>query len=134
MTLEQVTQSIADALQPLTSQIPELLVVPRAMPQATPPCIDIYPAREFQRGAGMGVGNTRVWFTVRARVNANDDIAANSLLLRLLDPNGPDSVEAALVDAEAVLDNDQGLITGFEVFPDSGGDLLGCTWTVGVFL
>ena len=68
----------------------------------TPPSLDIYPGAPFQTGAGFGVGQSQVWFTIRARVSTADQEAGMKLLLRLMDPNDPASVEAAIADTVTV--------------------------------
>jgi hypothetical protein len=132
VSLNDTVEAIAAALEPLTGEIPELQIYPGFLTNPTPPAIDIYPAPLFQLGAGFGVANKRVWWMIRASVSEADIAAANHLLLRLLDVDDPASVEAAIVDV-AVVDNDQGQVSGFETHPDRPG-LIGCHWIVGVFL
>ena len=76
--------------------------VPVPQPNPTPPALDIYPGAPFQTGAGFGVGQSQVWFTIRARVSTADQEAAMQLLLRMMDPNDPAIVEAAIADTAAV--------------------------------
>jgi hypothetical protein len=134
MSLQDAMQTLADALEPLTGEIPELQILPRWTGNPTPPCIDIYPApSDFQQAAGAGVASKRAWFVVRARASITDEQAANDLLLALLDPAGPASVEQALYTAGAVIDNDRGAVNGFTVYADSP-EMLGCDWTIGVFV
>ena len=134
MTLAEVMEGIATALQPLASEVEGLQVYPYLNSNPTPPSLDVYPASPFQTGAGFGVGNSQVWFTVRARVGTGDQEAAMKLLLRLMDPNDPASVEAALEDTAAV--SPEGVSEFREYIEDSAtnGRLLGCEWRVTTFL
>jgi hypothetical protein len=134
-SLNETVQAIAAALAPLTGEVDGLQVYPYFNGNPTPPSIDIYPPDPFQEGAGFGPGSKRVWFTVRARVATNDWEAASQLLLRLLDPNDPASVEAALaVDELATVDNTNGSVSGFRRYADDGQDqMIGCEWRVGVW-
>lgn len=134
MTLAEVMEGIATALQPLASEVEGLQVYPYLNSNPTPPSLDVYPASPFQTGAGFGVGNSQVWFTVRARVATADQEAAMKLLLRLMDPNDPASVEAALEDTAAV--SPEGVSEFREYIEDSAtnGRLLGCEWRVTTFL
>lgn len=136
MTLLEAVEGMAAALEPLTLEIPGLQIHPYFNNQPTPPSIDIYPADSFQQGAGMGVGEKQVTWTVRARVSPADPVAASTTLLRLLDANDPASVEAALAngDPEAVVGTD-GAVSGFRVYQDEAtGALLGCEWQLEVFV
>lgn len=128
-------QAIAAALEPLTDEVDGLQIYPYWNGNPTAPSIDVFPSDPFQVGAGFGIGSSRAWFTVRARVSTVDQQAASELLLRLLDPNDPASVEAALAaDDTATIDN-QSTVSGFRRYADDGADnLLGCEWRVGVFL
>jgi hypothetical protein len=133
-SLNELVNDIATALEPLTVEIPELQVYAYYNPLPTPPSIDVYPSEPFQEGAGFGVGQKRVWFTVRARVNVADPLAGSQLLLQLLDANDAASVEAALAAIDVVVD-DQSSVSGFRRYSDDQGDgLLGCEWRVGAFL
>ena len=89
MTLAETMEAIAEALQPLGAEIEGLQVYPYLNSNPTPPSLDIYPGAPFQTGAGFGVGQSQVWFTIRARVATADQEAAMKLLLRLMDPNDP---------------------------------------------
>jgi hypothetical protein len=135
VSLNDTLHEIADALGLLTGEIAELQVYPYYNSNPTPPSVDVYPADPFQEGSGFGIGSSRVWFTVRARVSMADPLAGNQLLLRLLDPNDPASVEAALAAGDtATIDNSGSGVSGFRRYADDNADLLGCEWRVGVFL
>jgi hypothetical protein len=121
------------ALQPITDTIPELQIYGSYNENPSPPSIDMWPATPFQIGAGMGVGNTRVWYVVRAVLAVGDLRGAYDQLLELLDPNGPASVEAALANVDVVVDTINGEITGIGPFTDVS-DAVGATWRVGAYL
>ena len=134
MSLAGAMEEIAAALDPLRTEIPELQVYPYLNPFPTPPSLDIYPSAPFQTGAGFGVGNSQVFFAVRARVSTADHEAAMKLLLRMMDPNDPASVEAAIADTAAV--TPEGVSEFREYLEDTAGNgrLLGCEWRVSLFL
>jgi hypothetical protein len=127
-------EEIADALRPLSAEIPDLQVYPYWNDNPSPPALDVYPATPFQLGAAFGMGASQVYFVVRARVNMNDPESAQLLLLRMLDPHDPASVEAALIDV-AVIPNDRE-VGGFRQYGDDTAEarMLGCDWTVSTFL
>jgi hypothetical protein len=115
--------AVAASLDPLTQTVDGLQITNRQNPTPTPPSIDVYPAAlsgepgSFRNGWDETV-------TVRARVTTPDDVAAQDVLLGLMDVDGPTSVIAALqTDPRfAVLER-----SGFQPYP---GDLLGCEWVV----
>ena len=134
MTLAETMEQIAEALEPIASEIEGLQVYPYLLTNPTPPALDIYPGSPFQTAAGFGVGNSQVFFTIRARVSTADQEAANKLLYRMLDPNDAASVEAALEDTAVVVPEG---VSGFREYLEdtaSNGRLLGCEWRVSVFL
>ena len=134
MTLAETMEAIAGALAPVAAEVDGLQIYPYLNSNPTPPSIDIYPGSPFQTGAGFGVGQSQVWFTVRARVSTADQEAAMKLLLRMMDPNDPASVEAAIADTVAV--TPEGVSEFREYLEDSAsnGRLLGCEWRVSCFL
>ena len=69
VTLAETMEDIADALAPVTAEVDGLQVYPFLNSNPTPPALDIYPGAPFQTGAGFGVGQSQVWFTIRARVS-----------------------------------------------------------------
>jgi hypothetical protein len=132
--LAGLMEAIADALQPLTTEIGGLQIYPYLNSNPTPPSLDLYPGDPFQTGAGFGVGQSQVFFTIRARISTADQEAGQKLLLRMLDPGDPASVEAAVEDVATVVPEG---ISGFrEYLEDSStnGRLLGCEWRVSTFL
>ena len=130
MTLAEAQADIVAALQPLKTVVPDLQVYGGRNQEPTPPSLDVYPADPFQTGAGMGISSKRVSFTIRARVNQADQ-EAQQLLLRLLDPEDPASVEAALYTADAAEIGNDDYVSGFR---DDLDGLLSCEWRVSVFL
>ena len=89
VTLAETMEDIADALAPVAAEVDGLQVYPFLNSNPTPPALDIYPGAPFQTGAGFGVGQSQVWFTIRARVRTADQESAMRLLLRMMDPNDP---------------------------------------------
>ncbi len=131
MTVMEAWQDIVTALQSLKTEIPDLQVFRGRNSQATPPSLDVYPGDPFQIGAGFGVRAKRVFFTVRARISSADQ-DAQELIVRMLDPEDPASVESALVEADAAaVANDDGYVSGLR---DELDGTLSCEWRVTVFL
>jgi hypothetical protein len=134
VTLQEAIDAMTQALQPLKTEIPELQIYGYWLRNPTPPSLDIYPGEPFQDGAGFGAGDKRVFWTVRARVSVADPEAGTRLLLRLLDPNDPASVEVALATAGAAIGNDDA-VSGFRTYSDVGDtDMLGAEWRVEMFV
>lgn len=143
-TLIGVMEEIAAALQPIAVEIEGLQIVPLLNPNPTPPSIDIFPAAPFQTDAGFvaydeetGVvtPQAQLHFVIRARVSTSDQDAGQKLLLRMLDPTDPASVEAAIVDS-ATVEADGGVSEYREYLEDTAenGRLLGAEWRVSTFL
>lgn len=135
LTLPELLQSVADALQPIAGEIDGLQIYPYWSDVPTPPALDVYPSTPFQVGAGFSAGNNLVFLTVRARVSMGDPTSGQQLLLRMLDPADAASVELALSEAELVT-TDAG-ISGFTQYADDGPAnerMLGCEWRVSSFL
>jgi hypothetical protein len=134
VSLSGAMEAIAAALQPLSTEIEGLQVYAFLNSNPTPPSLDIYPGAPFQTGAGFGVGQSQVWFTIRARVSTADQEAGMRLLLRMMDPNDPASVEAAIANTATV--TPEGVSEFREYLEDtsSNGRLLGCEWRVSTFL
>jgi hypothetical protein len=133
VTLEFLQDEIADALEPLSAQIPGLQVYRGWLDNPTPPQIDIYPPPGlFLSGGGFGPAAKQVFWTVRLRVNMADPPAAQQLLLSMLDPSNPASVTVALERVAA----EPAEVSGFHQYADDSGEerLLGCEWTVSQFL
>jgi hypothetical protein len=134
-SVQELLLELVEALAPLQQELPELNVYAGYVENPTPPCIDVYPGTPFQEGAGMGVASKRVFFTVRARVGTGDMSSAQALLLRLLDPADVASVEAALLEVDAVVAEDG--VIGFTQYADDSGAaerMIGSEWRIGAFL
>jgi hypothetical protein len=134
MTLAQLQAAIADALRPLEAEIEGLQVYGFLNANPSPPSLDVYPGDPFQTGAGFGVGESRVYFTIRARVSTADQEGGQRQLLRMLDPQDTASVEAALADVAVAVPEG---VSGFREYLEeasSDGRLLGCEWRVSAFL
>ena len=132
MTLQQALDAMIAALQPVVDEIPGLQVG-FWRPNPTPPSIAIYPGDPFQEGSAFGLGEKRVYWTVRAVVSNVDPAAGPELLLRLLDTNDPASVEAALDTCDAVIGNED-TVSGLRNYTDVGPDLVGAEWRVEMFV
>jgi hypothetical protein len=133
VTLAEIMEEIAAALEPISDEVEGLQVYPFFNANPTPPALDIYPASPFQTGAGFGP-DAQIFFTIRARVSTADQEAAMRLLLRLLDTNDPASVEAAIAARAAVTPEG---VSDFREYTDgqlADGRLLGCEWQVTRFL
>lgn len=135
MTVSELIVAIGDRLdEVLTSEIEGLQVVPFLNVNPTPPSIDLYPGDPFQTGAGFGVGESQVFFTIRARVSTADSASGQQLLLRMLDPQDSASVESAIEDVATVVPEG---VSGFREYLEESatdGRLLGCEWRVTAFL
>ena len=132
-SVQTLPGEIAAALAPLQSQIDGLQVSPELVEIPTPPQIDIYPpAGLFMEHVGMGYASVRVYWTIRLRVNAEDLSSAQKLLLRMMDPTDPASVLVAL-DQVAYQSAE---LSGYSRYADDSGEvrMLGCEWTVSMFL
>jgi hypothetical protein len=120
--LAEIIEAITASLDPLTVEIRGLQITPGINPNPTPPSIDVYPADVS--GTPASINGWEESFTVRARVSTPDDLAAQELLLSLMDADGPTSVIAALRTNSGFAVDER---TGFQPYP---GDYLGCEWRV----
>jgi hypothetical protein len=138
-TLPEIVQGLADALEGVRTAVEGLQVYPYLNPNPTPPSIDIYPADPFQDAEGFSPAK-RLFFTVRARASSADTETSGQLvLLQLLEPTGPTSVEEALcwnglgglVESVTVAAESP---SGYRVYPDPGGgpSLVGVEWRLEV--
>lgn len=135
MNLAEAIEEVADALRPLRDEVADLQVAGYWNDDPTPPCLDVFPGNPFQTGSAFQRGGAQVFLTVRARVGMADVMAGQALLLRMLDPEDPLSVEAALWDADwaVVVEG----VSGFTQYADDVATverLLGCEWRVTKFL
>jgi hypothetical protein len=135
-TTAEIMDALAVQLASELATVDGIQVVGRLWWNPTPPCIDIYPASPAQGADAFG-GTKELYMIVRARINTPDSEGAQEVLLGMMDPTGPDSVEAA-IEADDTLG---GVVQYAHVMPDSpsgfevfgvpgGGDLLGSTWRV----
>src|SRR5262245_55837809 len=133
-TNQEIIEGMAAALSPIAAAIPDLQIYPGWLPTPSPPSLEIFPADPFQAPEGFSKSKT-LFFTVRARASMNDTDSGQQILLQLLEPDGPTSVETALcwdglnglVDSVAVA---EGTPSGYREYTDGDtGRLLGCEWT-----
>lgn len=109
--------------------IPSLQVTGRVHPNPTPPCIDMYPSDPFTEATGFGKGMKDYFIDVRARVNLDDSVAGQDLLLSMMDTTSSTSVEQAILSTTS-------LSSGGTIRSVEGprwrpfGDLVGAFWTV----
>ena len=137
-TNQQIMEGLAQALAPVATAVPDLQVYAGWLPTPSPPSVEVFPGDPFQEAEGFSKAK-RLFWTVRARVAMTDTDSGQSLLLQLLEPDGPTSVEAALcwdglgglVDSVSVA---EGTPSGFREYTDGDfpGRLLGCEWRVEV--
>jgi len=125
VTLEENRQLVESTLLTLVADIPELQVTGYYNTNASYPSIDIYPADPSQEAMGYGSASQEAFWTVRARVNVTDDLAAQQVLLKLLEP--ATGVGAALIEADLNVQE----WSGYREYPDMvDGRVLGCEWRV----
>jgi hypothetical protein len=138
-SLIEIVEAMAAALAPIAATIDGLQVVSMMNANPTPPSIDIYPDTPFQDR--LGDDDAAVFFLVRARTTFADSVAGQQGLYRLLDPHGPESVQAHLEDDQSLGGVVQSLavepngVSGFAEFIEdaqTGGRLVGATWRVRV--
>lgn len=135
MTLLETAQAIADALEPLQDDIPDLQIQPFLLPWPTPPAIDIYPAVEF--GQAHTQGRRQTAWTVRARVGTADHEAGQTDLYRLMEPDAVWGLLRDMTTSELAVQGvtgPSGFLTYLEPQQPIGqaGMLLGCEWEVTV--
>ena len=118
----------------LASYSGNIQVIARMMSQPTPPTIDMYPG-DISRGtdaAAFGLEGEFL-FTVRARVNDNDEDSQQDLLLAFMDDHNALSVPMALL-ADPTLGGVATSVdvidpTGFVVYPFGDQSLIGFQFT-----
>ncbi len=137
--LAAILDAMADAINEVMDDEDSIQVVSRLnfSPQS-PTSVDMFPADPFRgiEAAGFGQRMGELVFTVRARVNTPDEDGAQDMLLNLLDDEHEFCLAAALENdatlgglvAQLVVDGD----TGFRIFDDPPGAMLGCSWRVRV--
>jgi hypothetical protein len=112
----------------------DVQVEPRMVAAPSPPTIDMYPG-DLSRGTeatSFGVNGEHL-FTVRARVNENDPVANQDLLLAFMDDVNDLSIAVALLDDPTLgglaADLDCVDPTGYVLYPVGGETLLGFQFT-----
>lgn len=133
--MDELATSLEDALGANVAQVSG-----RLLNDPTPPCIDIYPGDPFADDEGAGFQDIlgRYLLTVRVRINTTDNIAAQDVLLDLMDADGDLSVATILQDDQTLNGHASSVKvdgpSGFRRYVDSNGQtaLLGCEWTVTV--
>lgn len=140
--LAQIAANLADLIEALADEADEfenLTVYPYRVPSATPPFVDIYPADPSQDFAAMGPRSKQTFWTVRARVATSDSDGQQLMLLALMAPSGPTSLERAILDEDGWTDVADAVSvegpTGFRLYQDIGTEapLFGVEWRVTVF-
>ena len=141
-TLIEIVEAMAQALAPISATIPDLQGTPYLNANPTPPSIDIYPGTPFESSADSGFEiPTRpgLYFTVRARTTFADSVAGQQGLYRMLDPDGPESVQEHLEVDQTLggvvssIDVVAEGVSGFTEYLEdaaTGGRLVGCEWRV----
>ncbi len=104
-------------------------------PSPNPVSLDLLTG--LQEPGAFGIGVQDVMVDIRARINTADHVAAQDVLIGLIDPNGDTSVLQAVMGDPTLGGAVQNCKiedgpTAMGVFPDASGAaaFLGCTWTV----
>ena len=131
--LDAMAEQITDSLGALVETY-RIQVKPRMVSAPTPPTIDMYPG-DISRGteaASFGL-NGEFLFTVRARVNDNDEGSGQELLLGFMDDVNALSVAMALLDDPTLnglaSDLDVTDPTGYVSYPFGDQSLIGFQFT-----
>lgn len=141
MSLTGIVDELAAALDDVlgTAELGEdaAQIVPRLNLSPTGVSIDIFPADPFrtEEAAGFGEISGAHVFTVRARVEGDVD-GVQERLLQMMDDEHDLCVAAALASDQTL----NGLAssvdvdgpTGFRVYADNPGAMLGVEWTVSI--
>jgi hypothetical protein len=140
-TIPEIVEALADALEALRPDIPDLQVYPYWLAAATPPTIDIYTGDPFQNGLGFN-GGAELFFTVRARVTTADNTAGQQLLYQMLEPDTgitaaltADQTLGGIVDSVGIGDQGSPGVSGLREYVEDvpvNGRLLGAEWRVRV--
>lgn len=136
-TLVEIMEAIASQLES-EIDVDGLQVDPLAVPNPTPPCIDLYPGDPFMEAISFDDGEERT-FTIRARVSTADNEAGQALLLSLMDRGAGSILAACRSDRTFGGAVDDSVVEGpgrFQAYPDASGSnagsLLGCEWQLRV--
>lgn len=117
---------------------PPVQVESRLNPNPSPPSVDMYPADPFTEQTGFSVISRELYFTVRARVNG-DQQAEQDFLLELMGP-GDDNWFSDVIAGNRSLSGTVSQVSvqegpsGFRQYQDAGGEgsYLGCEWRIRV--
>jgi hypothetical protein len=131
--MDALATQIRDELDDVTDVAVQ--VEPRWVSNPTAPSIDMYPTDpsddEDLRAFGEFLGGELV--TIRARVDMGDTVAAQDLLLALMDDEDPLSLAAAVMSDPTL----GGLTSAIDIRSRSGyvrslesGDHMGCLWNL----
>lgn len=134
-----IADAFAAALEPLTTEIPDLQITAFQNPNPSPPSLDIYPGDPFQTELSFGEGSAELFWTIRARMTTADQQAGQQTLLRLLDPAGGvqgalyyDTTLGGTVDQAAIVTEGVSGLRPYLVDPSTGEQITGCEWRVRV--
>jgi hypothetical protein len=131
--MDALATQIRDELDDVTDVAVQ--VEPRWVSNPTAPSIDMYPTDpsddEELRAFGEFLGGELV--SIRARVDMGDTVAAQDLLLALMDDEDPLSLAAAVMSDPTL----GGLTSAIDIRSRSGyvrslesGDHMGCLWNI----
>ena len=136
-TLAAIMDALATQIREELDDVTDVAVQvePRWVTNPTTPCIDMYPtdpsSDEELRAFGELLGGELL--TVRARVDMGDTVAAQDLLLGLMDDEDPLSVAGAIMSDTTL----GGLTSAIDVRSRSGyvrstesGEHMGCLWNI----
>lgn len=137
--LNAVASSLNEVMGPDELGENAIQVVPRLnLDPQSPTSVDIYPGDPFRdrESAGFGDLDGMYVLTIRARVTTPDNDGAQDQLLALMDDENELCVAGA-IEATPTLGGIVGQVvvdgnTGFRIFDDPPGALLGCSWRLRV--
>lgn len=124
--MDEMADQIRAALVTVTDV--DIQVEPRMILSPSPPSIDIYPGEQSRDSetAAFDDVNGGYLFTVRARINTTDDVAAQDLLLAFMDDTDDLCLALALLDDPTLnalaSDVDVRNPTGYIVYPEPTGE------------
>lgn len=141
-TVLEVAEALADALTAV-SPSDDLIVEPRMIFAPGTNCIDIFPANPAEADLAFGKTPRIHWFTIRLRIATADGYAAQDFLYAARDPDGAESIRAALLYDETLGGIADGLLfdantpSGFYLSSDTANEppkYLAEDWRVGVLV
>ena len=141
-TLRAILEAAADQIRDTMTASADwdIQVEPTMVLNPTPPCIYMYPADPSNDGGTGSFGSTYEqmaeghWVSIRARVNPNDNVANQEVLLDLMDPVSDISLVQALYDdptlSGVVADVNLNSTSGFVLVPKVDGSAVhvGVIW------